>query len=261
MQKKYTYCLLFFCLINSCGLLSAAPLHNLSDTAIANVIADSSTMTKYDSLFNKLRLGKLGLGRRAFDYAMIGYDVLKAKNKLPNQHIISIADMTTASGRKRFFVIDLKNSQLLFVTYVAHGRNSGLDKTLHFSNEKESNKSSVGFYITSVTYSGAHGYSMRLIGQEMGYNNNALERDIVVHSADYVSEAVIKSQGYIGRSLGCPALSEAVYKPIIDKIKNGSCLFIYGNDTKYVVNSRMLKRPVKLKKNKVMKSSLEPPTL
>jgi L,D-transpeptidase catalytic domain len=89
---------------------------------------------------------------------------------------------------------------------------------------------------------------MRLVGQEIGYNNNALERDIVVHGADYVSEAVVKSQGYIGRSLGCPALSAAVYKPIIDKIKNGSCQFIYGNDSKYIVNSLLIKRPMRLKK-------------
>ncbi len=206
---------------------------------------DSIILTKYDSLFNKLQLGKLGLGRRAFDYAIIGYNILKTKNKLSNQHILSIADMTTASGRKRFFVIDMKNRRLLYVTYVAHGRNSGLDKTLHFSNEMESFKSSVGFYITSLTYTGKHGYSLRLEGQEIGYNNNASERDIVVHGADYVGEAVVKSQGYIGRSLGCPALSPALYKPIIDKIKNGSCLFIYGNDSKYIMNSGLLKRPVK----------------
>ena len=212
---------------------------------------DSTGLTKYDSLFNKLQLGRLGLGRRAFDYAIIGYTSLKAKNKLANHDILSIADMTTPSGRKRLFVIDLKSCKLLFVTYVAHGKNSGLEKTLHFSNESESNKSSVGFYITSMTYAGKHGYSMRLEGQEIGFNNNARERDIVVHGADYVSEAVIKSQGYIGRSLGCPALSPEVYKPIIDKIKNGTCLFIHGNDSKYIVNSQLLKRPVKLGKRKV----------
>ncbi len=211
---------------------------------------DSIKLTKYDSLFNNLKLGKLGLGRRAFDYAIVGYNILVAKNKLSNQRILSIADMTTASGRKRFFVIDMQNSKLLYVTYVAHGRNSGLDKTLHFSNEMESFKSSVGFYITTATYSGQHGYSLRLEGQEIGYNNNASERDIVVHGADYVGDAIVKSQGYIGRSLGCPALSPALYKPIIEKIKNGSCLFIYGNDTKYIINSRLLKRPVKIGKNK-----------
>ncbi len=197
------------------------------------------------------------MGRRAFDYAVVGYNILRAKNKLSNPHILSIADMTTNSGKKRFFVIDMKNKKLLFVTWVAHGRNSGLDKTLHFSNEEESNKSSVGFYITSITYSGKHGYSMRLEGQEIGYNHNAYKRDIVVHSADYVSDAVVQSQGYIGRSLGCPALSPAVYKPIIDKIKDGSCLFIFGNDTKYIMRSQMLKRPLRLDKKK--KSALLPP--
>jgi L,D-transpeptidase catalytic domain len=207
---------------------------------------DSSKLTKYDSLFNNLQLGKLGLGRRAFDYAIIGYNILKTKKKLNNTAVLSIADMTTASGKKRFFVIDMHKQKLLFVTYVAHGKNSGLDKTLHFSNEAESNKSSVGFYITDMTYAGKHGYSMRLQGQEIGYNNNAMERDIVVHGADYVSEAFVKSQGFIGRSLGCPALSTALYKPIIDKIKNGSCLFIYGNDTRYIINSGLLKRPVRL---------------
>ena len=224
---------------------ASATLAPFTAVPVLKIEADTSLLTKYDSLFNKLQLGRLGLGRRAFDYAIVGYNILKANNKLSNQHILSIADMTTASGRKRFFVIDMKNSKLLFVTYVAHGRNSGVDKTLHFSNEAESFKSSVGFYITSLTYSGKHGYSLRLEGQEIGYNNNALERDIVVHGADYVGEAIVKSQGYIGRSLGCPALSPALYKPIIDKIKNGSCLFIYGNDTKYIINSRLLKRPVR----------------
>ena len=247
--------LLPFWLLLFAGILSVAAKPAARVTAAASFpaaspdtipAADTVVLTKYDSLFNKLQLGKLGLGRRAFDYAIVGYNILKAKNRLSNQHILSIADMTTASGRKRFFVIDMKNSQLLFVTYVAHGRNSGLDKTLHFSNEAESFKSSVGFYITSLTDSGKHGYSMRLEGQEIGYNHNARERDIVVHGADYVGEAVVKSQGYIGRSLGCPALSQAVYKPIIDRIKNGSCLFIYGNDTKYIINSQLLKRPLKL---------------
>jgi len=107
----------------------------------------------------------------------------------------------------------------------------------------------VGFYTTLSTYQGAHGYSLRLEGQEIGFNNNAMERDIVVHSANYVSESVVKSQGYIGRSLGCPALSPAIYKSVIDKIKNGTCLFIYGNDSSYIVNSKLIKRPAKLEKN------------
>jgi hypothetical protein len=209
---------------------------------------DTIKLTKNDSLFNNLHLGKLGLGRRAYDYAMLGYDVLKAKGKLNNDRILTIADMSTPSSGKRLFVIDVKKYKLLVVTYVAHGKNTGVDKSLYFSNTPESNKSSVGFYITLGTYQGLHGYSLKLEGQEIGFNDRALERDIVVHSADYVNESVVKSQGYIGRSLGCPALSPAIYKSVIEKIKNGTCLFIYGNDGSYITNSKLLKQPVKLQK-------------
>lgn len=210
---------------------------------------DTSKLSRNDQLFDSMHLGKLGLARRAFDYAMLGYAVLKAKGKLSNDRILSIADMGLPSGKKRLFILDVKNYKLLFVTYVAHGRNTGLDKALYFSNAPESNKSSVGFYTTLSTYSGSHGYSLKLDGQEIGFNSNALERDIVIHSADYVGESVVKSQGYIGRSLGCPALSPGIYKSVIEKIKNGSCLFIYGNDQSYIINSKLLKQPVKLQKN------------
>lgn len=214
----------------------------------ATLYFDTTKLTTADVLFDSLKLGKLGLGRRAYDYAMLGYNVLKAKHKLSNKNILSIVDFSLPSSKKRLFVIDVKNYKLLFVTYTAHGKNSGLDKALYFSNEPESNKSSVGFYITLGTYSGEHGYSLRLAGQEIGYNSNALERDIVMHSADYVNESVVKSQGYLGRSLGCPALSPAIYKQVIEKIKNGTCLFVYGNDNSYITNSKMLKQPVKLEK-------------
>ncbi len=209
---------------------------------------DTTILTKSDSLFNNLHLGKLGLGRVAYDYAMLGYNVLSKKGKLKNKNILTIADMSTPSRSKRLFVIDIKNQKLLFVTYVAHGKNSGLDKTLFFSNNADSYMSSVGFYITIGTYNGLHGYSLRLNGQEIGFNNNALEREIVMHSADYVNESVVKSQGYLGRSLGCPALSPAIYKSVINKIKNGTCLFIYGNDGKYISNSKFLKQPITVEK-------------
>ena len=206
---------------------------------------DTPKITKSDILFDSLNLGKLGLGRRAYDYAMLGHKVLKARGKLRNDNILSIADLTLPSSKKRLFVIDIKNYKLLFVTYVAHGKKTGLDTALYFSNEPESNKTSVGFYTTLATYTGAHGYSLRLEGHEIGFNNNALERDIVVHSAKYVDESVVKSQGYLGRSLGCPALSPKIYKDVIDKIKNGTCLFVYGNDARYIMNSKLLKQPVK----------------
>lgn len=247
MSKRLSqYCLLLFfsIIINAVHAFGREDHSHAANSSL--FFYDTAKLTTADILFDSLKLGKLGLGRRAYDYAMLGYNVLKVKNKLSNDKILSIIDFSLPSGKKRLFVIDVKNYKLLFVTYVAHGKNSGLDKALYFSNEPESNKSSVGFYTTQTTYSGEHGYSLRLIGQEIGYNNNALERDIVVHSADYVDESIVKSQGYIGRSLGCPALSPAIYKQVINKIKSGTCLFVYGNDASYITNSKFLKRPVKL---------------
>ena len=140
------------------------------------------------------------------------------------------------------FILDLKNYKILFNTYVAHGRNSGKEFANQFSNENESYKSSLGFYVTGDTYMGNHGFSMRLQGEERGINDNANNRAIVMHSAWYVNENIVKSQGYIGRSQGCPALPEELCKPIIEKIKNGSCLFLYSPDKYYISHSEILQK-------------------
>ena len=75
---------------------------------------------------------------------------------------------------------------------------------------------------------------------EKGINSNADERAIVMHGADYVSENYIRTKGYIGRSWGCPAVPEKLNKPIIETIKNGTCLFIFGANNKYIKRSKIL---------------------
>ncbi|WP_018615448.1 murein L,D-transpeptidase catalytic domain family protein [Segetibacter koreensis] len=209
-----------------------------AENAIANVNTVNSRLAVYDSL----NLGDLGLSRYAFEYALKGFNYLLSSGKLKNEEIISIVDFSQASSKKRLYVIDLKNKKILYNTYVSHGRNSGREMANEFSNEPESNKSSLGFYVTGDTYMGKHGFSMRLFGEEKGINDNANTRAIVMHCAAYVSESAIKMQGFIGRSLGCPALPENVYKPIIDKIKNGSCLFLYSPDKFYASHSEILKK-------------------
>jgi hypothetical protein len=81
---------------------------------------------------------------------------------------------------------------------------------------------------------------MHLEGLEKGINDLADERAIVMHGAPYVSEQWIRNTGCLGRSWGCPAVPESLNRPIIEKIKNGSCLFIYGKDNKYLTRSRIL---------------------
>jgi hypothetical protein len=62
---------------------------------------------------------------------------------------------------------------------------------------------------------------------EKGLNDKALERAIVLHGADYVSEDFIQQYGRCGRSFGCPSVPTDVSKELIQQIKGGSVLFIY----------------------------------
>ncbi len=192
------------------------------------------------SAYDSMKLQQMGLPLQTFNYAMDGFNYLVQQGKLANVNIISIVDFSLPSSAKRFFVIDLKRNTVLYCTYVAHAVNSGKEYANLFSNRPQSNKSSLGFYVTQNTYQGGHGYSLKLEGLEKGINDNANRRAIVIHGADYVDEALIKTQGYIGRSLGCPALPVRLYKPIINKIKNGTCLFIYNPDKAYLERSSIL---------------------
>lgn len=179
------------------------------------------------SVYDSLHLNLKGLSQQAFDFAKQGLNKLIEEGKLLNDSIISIIDFSEPSDKKRLFILDLKNYKVLFNTLVAHGRNSGREAATYFSNQNSSYMSSPGFYITRETYEGKNGYSLKLEGIENGINDNAYERGIVVHGANYVSDDFVNAQGYIGRSQGCPAVPTQLSKPIINTIKNGSCLFIY----------------------------------
>jgi hypothetical protein len=192
-------------------------------------------------LYDKLNLDSLGLSTQAYLYALTGYEKLQNAGKFCGQHLLSIIDFTKPSSQKRLFIIDLQEEKILFNTYVAHGQNSGTLYAEKFSNKLSSFQSSLGFYETKETYIGKHGYSLQLNGLEKGINDKADERSIVVHGAAYVSEGMINMQGYIGRSWGCPAIPEKLSKPIIDKIKDGTCLFIFANDNQYLEHSQVFK--------------------
>ncbi|MEO9004400.1 MAG: murein L,D-transpeptidase catalytic domain family protein [Ginsengibacter sp.] len=193
-------------------------------------------------LYDSLQLESLGLTKQAFIEGVKGYEILRSSGKLSNDNILTIADFSLPSSQKRLFVIDIENLKVLYNTYVAHGRNSGKEYANRFSNARNSNMSSLGFYVTGNTYQGENGLSLRLEGEEHGFNDNAKSRAIVIHCADYVSEKMIETLGYIGRSLGCPALPRKYSKPIIETIKDGSCFFIYSPSQRYLARSPLLKQ-------------------
>lgn len=181
-----------------------------------------------------------------FQKAMTGYLNLKAAGKLnDNKQILTVADFAQSSTKNRLWVIDLKNKRVVYNTYVAHGQGSGSEFATRFSNVENTHASSMGFFVTGGTYVGKHGNSLRLNGMDKGYNDAALRRAIVMHAADYVNDGIIKGQGRLGRSWGCPAVAPELAQPIINKIKDGTCLFIYAPDQKYQKTAVWLnKKPV-----------------
>lgn len=194
-----------------------------------------------EDIYTVVKLAETGLDRTVFDLAIRGLRKLEAKGKLLNPTIVTIADYSQSSNKKRLYVIDLKNRKLLFNTYVAHGRNTGTEFAQYFSNEEGSLKSSLGFYITEHPITGSHtGFSLMIDGVEKGFNDHACKREIIIHGADYVTENFIQKNGRLGRSLGCPALPPELNKPIIETIKDGTCLFIYNPDNHYIGSSSLL---------------------
>lgn len=171
------------------------------------------------------------------DLALDGYE--KLENEL-NKEVLTVIDFTLPSTEKRMWIIDLATQEILLNTVVSHGRNSGNLMAEKFSNRPESYQSSLGFYKTAETYHGKHGYSLRLDGLEKGFNDQARNRAIVIHGADYAREEVAKMSGRLGRSLGCPAVPSELSDEVIDLIKDGSLLFIYGNDQNYLAQSPLL---------------------
>ncbi|MDR2937133.1 MAG: murein L,D-transpeptidase catalytic domain family protein [Rikenellaceae bacterium] len=199
---------------------------------------DSGPSSSFDSgrLYADMQLDGV-VNFTAFARAIEGYNTIKGIRK----EILTLIDFSKPSSEDRFFVFDLHSRKMLYRSMVAHGKNSGDVYATSFSNANGSNKSSLGFFLTDETYrSGRTGYSLKLTGLERGINDRALARGIVVHGADYCNPAFVARAGRLGRSLGCPALPEAVNRDVIDVIKDGSLLFIYANDRNYLSQSTIL---------------------
>ncbi len=175
----------------------------------------------------------------AFKYGLKGYLKLQSENNLKNSDYLTIVDMSVSANTERLFIINMETQQLEHKSLVAHGRNSGLEYAKQFSNKMSSHQTSLGFYTTAETYIGENGFSLRLDGLEFS-NNQARKRAIVIHEADYASAEFIKKNGRLGRSYGCPSLPKKDYTTIINKIKNGSCLFIYAPETSYLTKSKLI---------------------
>ena len=235
MNKRYLFLVLIF-------ILSTFLYFSNAQTGLSKErqLALKKAELNIKELYNELNAAQYDLSFTAFRYAYIGYQTMKKQHRLNNKELFSIIDFTKDCNSKRFYTIDLEKMKIVYYTYVAHGKKSGERMATSFSDAVESNKSSIGFYITGNTYNGGNGYSLILHGDEKGYNSNLAKRSVVVHAADYANEDYIARNGRMGRSLGCPALPENIYKQVIETIRERTMIFAYYNDAKYLKTSKYL---------------------
>ncbi|MNL08318.1 hypothetical protein D3C87_1290350 [compost metagenome] len=144
------------------------------------------------------------------------------EDQFSNRNFLAVIDYSKNSSENRFHIIDLKSGDVTSL-HVSHGRGSDKNRTGQaelFSNVPQSNATSLGYFVGAETYSGKHGYSLKLDGLSPS-NSNARNRAIVIHGADYVQDAPVIQ----GRSFGCPAVSLAQRDFVINALKGGSLIF------------------------------------
>lgn len=190
-----------------------------------------------------------------FKKALTGFLDLKAENKI-KKNILTIIDFSKSANLDRMWVIDMALMEVVHLSLVAHGKNSGVEFASHFSNTPSSLQSSLGFYLTGDIFNSSHGMSLTLDGVEPGINDKARERGIIIHGATYVSREFIRSYGILGRSFGCPAIPMEDHERIIKLISGKSCLYIHYPDDKYQISSQMFKAESALQGMSILSAEL-----
>ena len=212
----------------------------------APLVTEERVESYISQLYKQIDFSKFTpLSYEVFDKAYRGYLNLRSSGKLNTEtEVLSVCDFSLPSTENRLWVIDLAKRKVLFNTYVAHGEGSGEDEANSFSNAFNSHKSSLGFYVTGDIYTGEHGTSLRLNGMDVGFNDAAYDRGIVLHGAEYVNNKFVANHNRLGRSWGCPAVPTSLYLPIINTVKYGTCLFIYYPDNKYLSSTCWLNKKI-----------------
>ena len=195
---------------------------------------------EHEDLLARLSANAPGLDTKVLDMALQARTCAAAYGDIEGDSRLAVIDYSMPSTEKRLWVFDLASGDVVFNEHVAHGQGSGGNMTTSFSNSDGSHQTSLGLFRTAETYHGGNGYSMRMDGLDAGYNDNARDRLIVMHGADYVNPAATASLGRLGRSWGCPAVRRAVAQDMIDLLKDGQLLFSYYPEQDWIDSSRFL---------------------
>lgn len=150
----------------------------------------------------------------------------KHRGMIAKADVIAIADYSRPSRDRRFHLVDMVAGTTTSML-VAHGRGSDPAHSgwlQQFSNRDGSYASCAGAFVTGAEYVGKHGRSMRLVGLDPS-NDKALDRAIVIHTAPYVSEAMARDLGKVGRSQGCFTVTDANLDQVLARLGGGRFLY------------------------------------
>jgi hypothetical protein len=217
------------------GVVAAAP-SKTATTNVPGIVKPAVARSPIDID----RAADAGVSAKVLNMALGAVSCATASGDIQAPSTLTLIDYSLPSTEPRLWVFDLATGEVLFKELVAHGKNSGENMPTRFSNEMNSRTSSLGLFVTGDAYIGSNGYSLRLEGLDVGFNDHALERAIVIHGAAYVDPQLAASQGRIGRSWGCPALRPAVAASVIDRIRGGGVVFSYYPDQDWLTQSRFL---------------------
>lgn len=140
--------------------------------------------------------------------------VLCAQDSGMTVETLLVVDMAAPAHQRRLWAFDVREPgepRLVLHDYVAHGSGSDPDgdgRAEQFSNRPNSHMTSLGLYRVAERYHGKNGWSRRLDGLFDRFNGRARERAVVMHPSTYVVP------GRVGRSQGCPAVSEATMRAL-----------------------------------------------
>ncbi len=242
---KYRILTVVGVLIFSFAFSSTSAINNSKDSKIPEVSTpiievERSFEEKVADLYESFSLKNTTMPQLpVFQKAITGYLKLDEAGKVSNP-LLTVIDFNLSSTKKRMWILNMDTQEVIFNTFVAHGRNTGGEFARNFSNRQNSHQSSLGFYVTGETYYGKNGLSLFIDGMEKGFNSNARARYVVIHGADYAEPEFINRIGRLGRSYGCPAVPNKIAKELIHTIKGKSVVYIHKNDKNYLSKSKFV---------------------
>ena len=156
----------------------AGALHNGSSTqdgSTQDLAIAGGDPALYRRMLLKFRSSQADFGDR-FVLALEASDCARQGALAPEAEKLAVIDYSQPSSERRLWIFDLQRKRLLLRDFVAHGRKSGENFAEAFSNRLGSHQTSLGLFRTAESYSGKHGYSLRMDGLEPGLNDLARER-------------------------------------------------------------------------------------